>query len=161
MSSIATVHVLPVDRLPELRAAIALKKRLFRAPLDMYSAVLSDLGRELPAFPLSGYVLAVALPFLDEQQVPLMTAPAFDDLARAIQDARGTTAFFLTSEHRDRYLARLQPGTFDSTRLRTYYEDFNACQEPEAGQWMLAAIDYLVSTLRAIQPGEVALLQVQ
>jgi hypothetical protein len=159
MSAVARAHLLRDDRLPELRAAIRPQKRFLRAPVDRFETVLSELGRELPDFPLSGYVVGVVLPFLDEQHIQLTPAPALAALAQEISDARSVAAFFLTPEHREHYLSALDSERFEPATLRRYYEEFNECQEPEAGEWMLAGISYIRSVLNSIQPAEVALLQ--
>ena len=48
-----------------------------------------------------------------------------DEVASTLSQTREGSVFVLTSDHRERCLARLDPSAFDGAVLRRYYEEFN------------------------------------
>ena len=88
----------------------------------------------------SGDVLAALLPYLDEQGIDLLHAAV------------------LTSAHRERYLARLDPSAFDGAVLRGYYEELNKTTADGVEYALLDGIAFLRDTLAPLDPGLVAVL---
>jgi hypothetical protein len=93
----------------------------------------------------SGSVLATLLPYLDEQGIDLM-------------QTRAGSVFVLTSEQRERYVARLDPSAFDGAVLRRYYEEFNETAADGVGYAMLDGIAFFRDTLEPLDSGLVAVL---
>ena len=113
------------------------------------SFVVSELDLAIVArseYSWSGDVLAALLPYLAERHIDLMHA-----------DPRGAV-FVLTPDHRDRYLARLDPGAFDGATLRVYYEELNESTADGVDYAMLDGIAFLRDTLELIAPATVAVL---
>lgn len=111
------------------------------------------LGRETIThieYAWSGDVLATLLPYLSEQGIDLL-APVFSQ-------TREGSVFVLTSDHRERYLARLDPSQFDGTVLRRYYEEFNQTAAEGVDYAMLDGIAFLRDTLAPLEPTLVAVL---
>jgi gluconate kinase len=107
------------------------------------------LGRETITrieYSWSGYVLATLLRYLDEQGVDLMHSD-HDQVASTISQRRQASVFVLTSDHRERYLARLDPSAFDGAVLRSYYEEFNATPAEGVEYAMLDGIAFFRDTL--------------
>ena len=110
------------------------------------------LGREAIArieYSWSGAVLATLLTYLDEQGI---------DLVRSDHQMREDSVFVLTSEHRERYLARLDPSEFDGAELRRYYEQSNGTAAEGVGYAMLDGIAFLRDTLAPLESAGVAVL---
>ena len=63
-----------------------------------------------------------------------------------------------TSDHRERYLARLDPSAFDGAALRRYYEEFNEMTADGVDYAMLDGIAFLRGTLAPLQSAIVAVL---
>jgi hypothetical protein len=95
----------------------------------------------------SGDVLATLLSYLEGQGF---------DLAQDAAAAR----IVLTSAHRERYLARLDPSAFDGAALRRHYEERNETHAPRVGYALLDGIAFLRDTLARVEPGTVAVLTV-
>ena len=62
----------------------------------------------------------------------------------------------LTSDHRERYLARLDPSTFDGAVLRRYYEEFNETAAEGVDYAMLDGIAFFRDTLAPLDSAIVA-----
>jgi thymidylate kinase len=105
----------------------------------------------------SGYVLATLLPYLDEQGIDLMHSD-HDEVASTISQTREGSVFVLTSDHRERYLARLDPSAFDGAVLRRYYEQFNESAAEGVGYALLDGIAFLRDTLAPLETATVAVL---
>jgi len=99
----------------------------------------------------SGHVLETLLPYLAEQGVDLMHSD-HDEVGRA------GSVFVLTSDHRDRYLARLDPSAFDGAVLRRYYEDLNETGAEGVEYAMLDGIAFFRDTLAPLESALVAVL---
>jgi gluconate kinase len=103
----------------------------------------------------SGYVLATLLPYLDEQGIDLVH-PDHDGVASTISQTRGSAVVVLTSDHRERHLARLDPSAFDGAVLRRYYEELNETAAAGVDYAMLDGIAFLRDTLAPLDSAIVA-----
>jgi hypothetical protein len=92
----------------------------------------------------SGDVLATLLAYLDEQGIDLV--------------ARESPVFVLTSDQRERYVARLDPSAFDGAVLRCYYEEFNETAADGVEYAMLDGIAFFRDSLEPLEPALVAVL---
>src|SRR5215208_3297743 len=120
--------------------------------------VCDVLGRETIThleYSWSGYVLATLLRYLDEQGIDLMHSD-HDQVASTISQTRGGPVFVLTSDHRERHLARLDPSAFDGAVLRSYYEEFNQVTGDGVEYAMLDGIAFLRDTLAPLESTSVA-----
>jgi hypothetical protein len=118
------------------------------------------LGRETISrfeYAWSGDVLAALLPYLDEQGIDLLHSD-HDEAAATISQARGGSVSVFTSDHRERYLTRLDPSAFDGAVLRRYYEEFNKTAAEGVEYAMLDGIAYLRDTLAPLESAIVAVL---
>ena len=95
------------------------------------------------------------MPYLDEQGIDLMHSD-HDEVASAISQTRQGSVFVLTSDHRERYLARLDPSAFDGAVLRRYYEEFNETAADGVEYAMLDGIAFFRDTLERLEPATVA-----
>jgi hypothetical protein len=105
----------------------------------------------------SGNVLATLLPYLDEQGVDLIHSD-HDEIASTVSRTRAGSVFVLTSDHRERYLARLDPIEFDGAALRRHYEAVNETAADGVEYAMLDGIAFLRDTLEPLDPATVAVL---
>jgi hypothetical protein len=113
---------------------------------------LDVLGREAITrieYSWSGDVLATLLAYLDEQGI---------DLASTLSQTREGSVLVLTSDHRERYLARLDPSEFDGAGLRRYYEELNETAAEGVDGAMLDGIAFFRDTLAPLEPAIVAVL---
>jgi hypothetical protein len=118
------------------------------------------LGRETITrieYSWSGDVLATLLPYLDEQGIDLMHSD-HDEVAATISQTRAASVFVLTSGHRERYLARLDPIEFDGAVLRGYYEESHETAAAGVEYAMLDGIAFFRDTLALLRSAIVALL---
>jgi gluconate kinase len=116
------------------------------------------LGRETITridYAWSGFVLTTLLPYLDEQGIDLVQTD-HDEVASTISQARGGSVFVLTSDHRERYLARLDPSAFDGAVLRRYYEEFSETAAEGVDYAMLDGIAFFRDTLAPLDSAIVA-----
>jgi hypothetical protein len=156
-SAIGQSFVISESALPIVQAGASRRKRIVRGTSDEFWDVL---GRETITriqYAWSGYVLATLLPYLDEQGIDLMHSD-HDEVASAISQTRGCSVFVLTSDHRERYLARLDPTAFDGTVFRRYYEEFNETAAEGVEYAMLDGIAFLRDTLAPLESAIVAVL---
>jgi gluconate kinase len=154
-SAIGQSFVISESALPIVQAAASPRKRVLRGTSDEF---LDVLGRETIArieYGWSGYVLATLLPYLDEQGIDLMHSD-HDEVASTISQTREGSVFVLTSDHRERYLARLDPSAFDGAVLRRYYEEFNEMSAEGVEYAMLDGIAFLRDTLAPLESAIVA-----
>ena len=110
--------------LPIVQAAASPRKSILRGTSDEFWDVLSRETITRIEYAWSGYVLVTLLPYLDEQGIDLLHSD-HDEVALTLPQTREGSVFVLTSDHRERYLARLDPSQFDGAVLRRYYEEFN------------------------------------
>jgi hypothetical protein len=95
----------------------------------------------------SGYVLAALLRYLSEIGIDL---------------GLDASVLVLTTDHRERYAARLEPSDFDGGSLQRYYEQLHDEVDAEgAGYAMLDGIAFLRDTLAQLEGTSVAVLVVE
>jgi hypothetical protein len=155
-SAIGQSFVISESALPIVQAAARPRKRIVRRTSDEFWDVL---GRETITrieYAWSGYVLATLLPYLDEQGIELMHSD-HDEVASTISQTREGSVFVFTSDHRERYLARLDPSAFDGAVLRRYYEEFNEPAAEGVDYAMLDGIAFFRDTLAPLDSAIVAL----
>jgi hypothetical protein len=147
--------VISESALPIVQAVAGPRKRILSGTSDQFWDVL---GRETITrieYGWSGYVLATLLPYLDEQGIDLMQSD-HDQPALVLSQTRADPAFVLTSDHRERYLARLDPIEFDGAVLRRYYEEFNETAAEGVDAAMLDGIAFFRDTLTPLESEIVA-----
>jgi hypothetical protein len=147
--------VIHESALPIVQAAASPRKRIVRGTSNEFWDVL---GRETITrfeYAWSGYVLATLLSYLDEQGIDLMHSD-HDGVASAISQTRENSVFVLTSDHRERCVARLDPSAFDGAVLRRYYEEFNETAAEGVDYAMLDGIAFFRDTLAPLETAIVA-----
>jgi hypothetical protein len=155
-SAIGQSFVISESALPIVQAAAGPRKRILLGTSDEFWDVL---GRETITrieYAWSGYVLATLLPYLDEQGIDLLHSD-HDDVASTISQTRADSVLVLTADHRDRYLARLDPSAFDGAVLRRYYEESNETAAEGVDYAMLDGIAFFRDTLAPLESTIVAL----
>ena len=118
------------------------------------------LGRETITridYAWSGYVLTTLLPYLDEQGIDLMHSD-HDEVTSSTSQTRAGSIFVLTADHRERYLARLDPSAFDGAVLRRYYEESNETVADGVDYALLDGIAFLRDTLEPLDSAIVAVV---
>lgn len=140
MSAIASFTKLPKTSLDGLRQATA------QGGFDRY---LQQHGKSVADYEWSGFILATLLPYLDEQQIQLMKSE-HDELAAFLSHSLQATCFIFTEAHRQAYVGTLAPESFSKQKLGDYYNEFNATDEPDAGQPMLDGIRAVRQSLSAL-----------
>ena len=95
------------------------------------------------------------MPYLEEQGIDL-THSDHDEVASAGSQTREGSVFVLTSDHRERYLARLDPSAFDGALLRRYYEQLNETSAEGVEYAMLDGIAFFRDTLAPLDSAIVA-----
>ena len=154
-SAVGQSFVISESALPIVQAAASPRKRIVRGTSDEFWDVL---GRETITrieYAWSGYVLATLLPYLKEQGIDLMHSD-HDEVASTLSQTRAGSVFVLTSDHRERYLARLDPSGFDGAVLRRYYEEFNETAAEGVDYAMLDGIAFFRDTLAPLESAIVA-----
>jgi hypothetical protein len=154
-SAIGQSFVISESALPIVQVAASPRKRILRGTSDEFWEFL---GREIITrfeYGWSGHVLATLLAYLDEQGIDLMHSD-HGEVASAISQGRGDSVFVLTSNHRERYLARLDPSAFDGAVLRRYYEEFNETAADGVDYAMLDGIAFFRDTLAPLDSAIVA-----
>ena len=154
-SAIGQSFVISESALPIVQAAASPRKRILRGTSDGFWDVLSRETIIRIDYAWSGYVLATLLPYLDEQGIDLLHSD-HDEVASTLSQTREGSVFVLTSDHRERYLARLDPSAFDGAVLRRYYEEFNETAAEGVDYAMLDGIAFFRDTLAALDSGIVA-----
>jgi hypothetical protein len=79
-------------------------------------------------------------------------------VASTLSQTRAGSVFVLTADHRDRYLARLDPSAFDGAVLRRYYEELNETTAEGVDYAMLDGIAFFRDTLAPLESAIVAVL---
>jgi hypothetical protein len=72
-------------------------------------------------------------------------------VASTLSQTREGSAFVLTSDHSERYLARLDPSAFDGAVLRRHYEEFNETAADGVDYAMLDGIAFFRDTLAPLE----------
>lgn len=103
----------------------------------------------------SGSVLATLLPYLEEQGIDIV-----GEATATVSQTDDRWVFVLTPDHRERYLARLDPSAFDSGLMRRYYEELNETAAKGVEYAMLDGIAFLRDTLAPLDTGIVAVLTI-
>ena len=158
-SAIGQSFVISESALAIVQAAASQQQRGVRGPSDEFWDVL---GRETITridYAWSGYVLETLLPYLDEQGIDLMHSD-HDEVAATIAQTRGGSVFVLTSDHREHYVARLDPSAFDGAVLRRYYEELNETAAEGVGYAMLDGIAFFRDTLEPLDSAIVAVFMI-
>jgi hypothetical protein len=158
-SAIGQSLVISEAALAIVQAAAGTPKRI-----DLGADAFWDvLGRETITrieYGWSGYVLATLLRYLDEQGIDLMHS-GHDQVAATISQTRGASVFVFTSDHRERYVGRLDPSAFDGAALRSYYEELNETAAEGVDYAMLDGIAFFRDTLAALQGTTVAVFIIE
>jgi hypothetical protein len=154
-SAIGQSFVISESALPIVQAAASPRKRTVREPSDEFWDVLDREAITRIEYAWSGSVLATLLPYLDEQGIDL-THSDHDEVASTISQARAGSVLVLTSKHRERYLARLDPSSFDGAVLRRYYEEFNGTAAEGVEYAMLDGTAFFRDTLAPLDSAIVA-----
>jgi AAA domain-containing protein len=153
-SAIGRSFVIPESALQILQAAAGQQKRIDRGADEFWEV----LGRETITrieYGWSGHALATLLQYLDEQGIDLMHSD-HDPMASTSSQTRAGAVFVLTSDHRERYLARLDPSAFDGEVLRSYYEELNEMSADGVDYALLDGIAFFRDTLAPLRPTIVA-----
>ena len=146
--------VISESALPIVQAAASPRKRISWTSDEFWDV----LGRETITrfeYVWSGDVLATLLPYLDEQGIDLMHSD-HDEVASTISQTREGSVFVFTSDHRERYLGRLDPSAFDGAVLRRYYEESNETAAEGVEYAMLDGIAFFRDTLAPLESAIVA-----
>jgi gluconate kinase len=151
VSAIGQSFVVSESALPNARAASP-RKRILRGTPDEFWDVLGRAAITRIEYGWSGYVLATLLPYLEEQGIDLMHSD-HEEVASTLSQTREGSVFVLTSDHRERYLARLDPIQFDGAVLRRYYEEFNETAAEGVDAAMLDGIAFFRDTLAPLESG--------
>ena len=152
-----TSYVISESALQIVQAAASPRKRIVRGRSDECWDVLGRQSITRIEYCWSGSVLATLLPYLDEQGIDLMHSD-HDEPASTLSQTQESSVFVLTSDHRDRYLKRLDPIEFDGAALRRYHEEFNELTAEGVGYAMLDGIAFFRDTLAPLRPAIVAVL---
>ncbi len=156
-SPIGRSFVISESALPIVQAAARPRKGIVRGTSDDFWEVL---GRETITrvdYSWSGDVLATLLRYLDEDGIDLLHSD-HDEVASTISQMREDSVFVVTSDQRERYLARLDPSAFDGAVLRRFYEEFSETAADGVGYAMLDGIAFFRDTLAALDSAMVAVL---
>jgi len=147
-------YVISESALQPVRAAGARKRS------DEFWDVLGRESITCIEYSWSGSVLATLLPYLEKQGIDL-THSDHDELASPLSQTHEGTVFVLTSDHRDRYLERLDPIEFDAAALRRYFEEFHKVAAEGVGYAMLDGIAFLRDTLAPLRPAIAAVVIIE
>jgi hypothetical protein len=156
-STIGRSFAIAEPALQIVQAAAGTQARIADRKSDEFWEVLGRQTITRIEYSWAGDVLATLLPYLREQGVDL-THSDHDDAASSISQTQRASVFVLTSDHRQRYLARLDPTAFDGAALRRHYEDLNATTAEGVEYAMLDGIAFLRDTLAPLQSAIVGVL---
>jgi hypothetical protein len=156
VSAIATFISLPKSSLGELREVAQPKKRLFGRPRDDFYNFLAAKGTEVVKYNGSGYVVAIALPFLKKKLDVDLVRSEHDGLAQFLSKLRGASMFIFSVEQKNKFLPILQTEPSES-EARDYYNEFNSTDDSESGAAMLEAIRAIRRALTATDEDSVVL----
>jgi hypothetical protein len=109
------------------------------------------------AFAWSGVVVTTLLAYLDGQAVNLLHSN-HDEIASNLSNLAQASVFVLTSDHRERYLAELDPVRFEGPLLRRYYEELNETPAEGVEYALLDGIAFLRDALAPLESSAVAVL---
>lgn len=161
MSAIAEFWLLDETKLEALKKAAAPKRTLLGKPKDRFWEFLAKEAKTLEEYQWSGYVMSPLLVYLQEQGVDLLKSEN-DDISNFLCHARGASFFFLTRDHRERLLAKLNPDNYALDDLARYYIEFTEADDEHerasCGRSMLDGIKVIHNNLQRIGDGKVILL---
>ena len=120
-------------------------------------ADLRRIGQPVIDYRWSGYLLTVALCYLQERQGADLLHSEHDAIATAWTKASGVTHIILTRTHRDKFTERLSAETSEK-ELCDYYNEFNSTSETDAGKPMADSIRALRDALVQIETDSVIAL---
>ena len=147
---------LSVSALSHLQAAPA-SRNLGVGQTSDFHDVLGRESTSVVAFSWSGLVLTTLLRYLDGKGVDLLHSD-HDQIASNLSHVAQASVFVLTSDHRERYLAELDPVRFDGPLLRRYYEEFNEKPAEGVEYALLDGIAFLRDALTPLESSAVAVL---
>jgi hypothetical protein len=154
-SAVGQSFVISESALQIVQAAAGPAQRIDQGA-DEFWAVLSREAITRIEYSWSGYAVATLLRYLEEQGIHLMHSD-HDQIASTISQTRPSSVFVFTSDQRERYLARLDPSTFDGAALRSFYEESNELAADGVDYAMLDGIAFLRDTLEPLRPTIAAL----
>ncbi|MDX6476714.1 MAG: hypothetical protein QOH95_2225 [Gaiellaceae bacterium] len=156
-SATGRAFVIAESALPIVQAAAGPRKR---GTPDAFWDVLRRETITRLEYAWSGDVLATLLPYLDGQGIELLHSD-HDAVASAIAQDREASVFVLTSDHRERYVVRLDPSAFDGAALRSFYEEFNETAAEGVDYALLDGIAFFRDTLAPLEPAIVAVFIIE
>jgi hypothetical protein len=115
---------------------------LFGGRQDTFHGYLGEHGQSVTEFRWSGYILAVLRPYLEEFRQFEFKDAAGDELATFLADARKSSFFVVTSDHKGAYFEKLN-APFSEAELRDDFNAFNETNETEIGKALLSGIQCL------------------
>jgi len=128
------------------------------APSDEYRDVLGHAITRIE-YSWSGDVLATLLSFLHQHGIDLMHAD-HDRVAPTLPQTPEASVFVFTADHRERYLARLDPTEFDGAALRRYYEEVTETAAEGVQYALLDGIAFFRDTLAPLESAVVAVFSI-
>jgi hypothetical protein len=149
MSAIASFIQIPKAAIEELRLATTPQKKILEGMRDAYPDYLQKNGQSVAEYEWSGYVLATLLVYLQQQHHIDLMHSEYDELSKFLTNERGATHFIFTDSHKKAYLEKFDL-PFSEEELCSYYNEFNATHEDQAGEPMLDGIRSLRHCLNAI-----------
>jgi hypothetical protein len=138
MSPIASAYVVTGELLA-LLARLAAK----RDPTDFWQALHSSAAEVQPDFPYSGYVLAVVIAYLEEQQEWPLSLDLQSSSAKAIADAGFSLVLCVERDDALAWVTSLDTFAPYEKELHQFYEEFNEEEWDEAGTAMLEGLAFL------------------
>ncbi|NTW29607.1 MAG: hypothetical protein HGA39_09655 [Coriobacteriia bacterium] len=161
MSAIAQFHRVPTGKLHELvEAATPRKSGLFGKRKDNFWEYLNSNAKQVATLEWSGFFVADALIFLQENGIDLLDSGEYDAPVMRIVELREISAVALTPAHRVAYLDRLAGEPFSVAQLAEWHKEFTETDTPDAGEAMLNAIAALHSALSAVDGQTVVLVTI-
>jgi hypothetical protein len=122
--------------------------------------ILEEHGEEIVTYPFSGYVLMTLLPYLEERHGIELMESEYDRAAGALSAESGMTHFVFTNALKTAHLAKLTTLSLPREELRDYYNEFNAADEPDAGEPMLDAVRAVREALNYVDDSSVVVLTI-
>jgi hypothetical protein len=147
MSQIASAYVVTQDILNKLGTIAARHDfKLFWNTLRTEAVAVE------PPYEYSGYVVAVAIQFLEEQGIEFQ--PATDQPELEVFTDEMNLETFVTKTEANKLIASLNSHVFNGLQLKEYFEEFSGEEWDEAGVAMQSAIDFLKSGLNGVRDND-------
>jgi gluconate kinase len=147
-SEIGQSFVISESALPIVQAAASPRTRIDTLSREAITRI---------EYSWSSHVLATLVRYLDEQGIDLLHSD-HDEVSSTRSQTWVGSVVVVTSDHRERYLARLDPSHFDGAVLRSYYEEFNEAAGEGVDYAMLDGIAFLRDTLAPLESTVVAVV---